>query len=160
MPSSHCNVNVTQMNNREVTLISQSPDQSQSTKWHHFLLRRVPADRTRAAWRMFMYLSSTSWWRERQRVWWWRMDEGEEGEEVLELSKGPVAAASSLLSISTIPESEDLSFSSLSFSLSRLLLRETFSCCRTLILTEFAFSCCSMSHITSPVAVTHTENRL
>lgn len=134
-------------------------------KWHHFLLQRVPAERVRAAWRMFMYLSSTSWWRERLSVWWWRMDEGEMGVEALEgvlgLSRGPITGASLPLSISTIPESEDLwSFSSLSFSLVRLLLRVVFSCCRILILTEFALSCCSISQITSPVAVTHTNNWL
>ncbi len=77
-------------------------------------------------------------------------------EGVLGLSRVPIAAASLLLSISTIPESEDLCFSSLSFSLARLLLRVMFSCCRVLILTEFALSCCSISHITSPVAATHT----
>lgn len=127
-------------------------------KWHHFLLRRVPADRMRAAWRIFIYVSSGSWLRERQRVWWWRM----EGVDVMvELSKGLISASSLPPSISASPDSKDLCLSSLiwmSFNLARLLLREVFSCWRTLILNRFAFSCCSISHITSPVAVKDRES--
>lgn len=126
--------------------------------WHHVLQRFIPEERVRAAWRGFMSTRSASGTIDSWRVWWWRTEEEEEEEAE------DVLCFSFLFALAFTPElpasrrgiwSPAPGWLSVMvwvcFSFARVLVRVSFSCSRILILIEFTFSCCSISHTTSPV---------